>query len=284
MALVEEVIEPLKYQTLALKVSIHCEGCKRKVKRVLQSIDGVYKIAFDAQQHKVTITGNVDAETLIKKLLKNGKNAELWPEIKPPNPNPNPKSKKKKKSKSSQKPPESAENPESKPSAATGDDETPGENTELDSSKSDDSDEEPNNPSPPADNPPPLTPTPNGGAPASGGGKKKKKKKKKPHAPAPTAAGGGSGGDSKGPEITVVSSPHPPPLSPPHPRTYHVPSPQPVVSYSTASYFPATHYIPSSATATASYYAMMEPALEPAPREDSYSLFSEENANACRVM
>ncbi|KAM0954353.1 putative heavy metal-associated domain, HMA, heavy metal-associated domain superfamily [Dioscorea sansibarensis] len=278
MALVEEVIEPLTYQTLALKVSIHCEGCKRKVKRVLQSIDGVYKITFDAQQHKVTITGNVGAETLIKKLLKNGKNAELWPEIKPPNPNPNPKSKKKKKSKSSQKPPESPQNPESKPPAATGDDEIPEDNTEIDSSKSDDSDEEPNNPSPPP------TQTPNGVAAASGGGgggKKKKKKKKKPHAPAPTAAGGG-GGDSKGPEITVVSSPHPSPLSLPPPRTYHVPPPQPVVSYSTATYFPATHYIPSSATA--SYYAMMEPASEPAPREDSYSLFSEENANACRVM
>jgi copper chaperone CopZ len=27
-------------QTVALKVSIHCEGCKKKVKKVLQSIEG----------------------------------------------------------------------------------------------------------------------------------------------------------------------------------------------------------------------------------------------------
>lgn len=71
---------PLKYKTWFLKVSIHCEGCSKKVKKVLQSIDGVYETAVDSQQHKVTVTGNVEAETLIKKLTKTGKHAELWPE------------------------------------------------------------------------------------------------------------------------------------------------------------------------------------------------------------
>ncbi|OMO81873.1 hypothetical protein COLO4_23389 [Corchorus olitorius] len=66
----------LKYQTWVLKVFIHCEGCKKKVKKVLQSID-------DSQQHKVTVTGSVDAETLLKKLTKSGKYVELWPETKP---------------------------------------------------------------------------------------------------------------------------------------------------------------------------------------------------------
>jgi len=28
-------------QTLALRVSIHCEGCKKKVKKVLHSIEGM---------------------------------------------------------------------------------------------------------------------------------------------------------------------------------------------------------------------------------------------------
>ncbi|KAF7815351.1 heavy metal-associated isoprenylated plant protein 35-like [Senna tora] len=31
----------LKYQTWFLKVPIHCEGCRRKVKKVLQRIDGM---------------------------------------------------------------------------------------------------------------------------------------------------------------------------------------------------------------------------------------------------
>lgn len=76
----EQTAPTLQYQTWALKVSIHCQGCKTKVKKVLQSIEGVYTVAIDSQQHKVTVTGNIDAQTLIKKLLKTGKHAELWPE------------------------------------------------------------------------------------------------------------------------------------------------------------------------------------------------------------
>ncbi|KAG6505324.1 heavy metal-associated isoprenylated plant protein 36-like isoform X2 [Zingiber officinale] len=83
MAVTEQVSETLKYETFALKVSIHCEGCKREVKKSLQHIDGVYKIFIDSQQHKVVVTGNVKAETLVKKLTKTGKHAELWPEHKP---------------------------------------------------------------------------------------------------------------------------------------------------------------------------------------------------------
>lgn len=70
--------EVLKAQTWVLKVHIHCEGCKRKVKKVLQSIEGVYTTTVDSAQQKVTVTGNVDSETLIKKLLKTGKHAQLW--------------------------------------------------------------------------------------------------------------------------------------------------------------------------------------------------------------
>ena len=40
---------------------------------------GVYTTVIDSQQHKVTVTGNVDSETLLKKLLRSGKHAELWP-------------------------------------------------------------------------------------------------------------------------------------------------------------------------------------------------------------
>ncbi|KAL5163471.1 Heavy metal-associated isoprenylated plant protein 36 [Glycine soja] len=73
-------LEPLKYQTWFLKVSIHCEGCRRKVKKVLQSIDGVFTTTVDPQQQKVTVTGSVGVETLIRKLVKAGKHAEIWPE------------------------------------------------------------------------------------------------------------------------------------------------------------------------------------------------------------
>ncbi|CAK9138381.1 unnamed protein product [Ilex paraguariensis] len=72
--------ESLQHKTWVLKVSIHCEGCKRKVKKVLQQVEGVYNADIDTKQQKVTVTGNVDASTLIKKLIKSGKHAELWPE------------------------------------------------------------------------------------------------------------------------------------------------------------------------------------------------------------
>ncbi|KAK7264627.1 hypothetical protein RJT34_32236 [Clitoria ternatea] len=100
--------EPLKYQTWFLKVSIHCEGCRRKVKKVLQSIDGVFTTTIDPQQHKVTVTGSVGVETLLRKLLKAGKHAEIWPENLAGNGKGNPSSKAKKKNEKAT--PESAEN------------------------------------------------------------------------------------------------------------------------------------------------------------------------------
>ncbi|PPD90088.1 hypothetical protein GOBAR_DD12973 [Gossypium barbadense] len=73
---------PLKYKAWVLKVSIHCEGCKRKVERTLRKIEGVYEAYADLKQQKATVKANlhVNAETLIKKLVKKGRHAELWPE------------------------------------------------------------------------------------------------------------------------------------------------------------------------------------------------------------
>ncbi|XP_010528897.1 PREDICTED: uncharacterized protein LOC104805888 [Tarenaya hassleriana] len=70
----------LSYKTCSLAVSIHCEGCKRKVKKILTSIEGVYKVDVDAKEHKVTVIGTVKPEILTKKLLKAGKLAKILPE------------------------------------------------------------------------------------------------------------------------------------------------------------------------------------------------------------
>ncbi|KAJ0095314.1 hypothetical protein Patl1_15277 [Pistacia atlantica] len=74
----EEDFKLLKIQTCVLKVNIHCDGCKQKVKKLLQRIEGVYQVNIDAEQQKVTVSGTVDSATLIKKLVRNGKHAELW--------------------------------------------------------------------------------------------------------------------------------------------------------------------------------------------------------------
>ncbi|XP_023006218.1 heavy metal-associated isoprenylated plant protein 33-like [Cucurbita maxima] len=81
--------EFLKIQKCVLKVNIHCDGCKQKVKKILQKIDGVFTTEIDAELGKVTVSGNVDAATLIKKLSKSGKYAELWgaPKVNPNNNN-----------------------------------------------------------------------------------------------------------------------------------------------------------------------------------------------------
>ncbi|CAA7405967.1 unnamed protein product [Spirodela intermedia] len=73
----QEDIKFLKTQTCVLKVNIHCEGCKQKVKKLLQKIDGVYTIAIDLDQGKVTVSGDVEPAALVKKLAKAGKHAEI---------------------------------------------------------------------------------------------------------------------------------------------------------------------------------------------------------------
>ncbi|KAL4361282.1 hypothetical protein GQ457_04G009030 [Hibiscus cannabinus] len=74
----EEDFKLLKIQTCVLKVNIHCDGCKQKVKKLLQRIEGVYQVSIDAEQQKVTVSGSVDYATLIKKLVRAGKYAEVW--------------------------------------------------------------------------------------------------------------------------------------------------------------------------------------------------------------
>ncbi|VVA92240.1 unnamed protein product [Arabis nemorensis] len=74
----EEDFKLLKIQTFSLRVNIHCEGCNQKVKKLLQRIEGVCHVKIEAEHQKVTVSGSVDSATLINKLVKAGKHAELW--------------------------------------------------------------------------------------------------------------------------------------------------------------------------------------------------------------
>ncbi|KAK9705100.1 hypothetical protein RND81_07G033700 [Saponaria officinalis] len=74
----DEDFKLLKIQTCVLRVSIHCDGCKQKVKKLLRRTEGVYSVSVDAEQQKATVSGSVDSTTLIKKLERAGKHAELW--------------------------------------------------------------------------------------------------------------------------------------------------------------------------------------------------------------
>ncbi|KAH0671098.1 hypothetical protein KY289_025591 [Solanum tuberosum] len=74
----DEDFKLLKIQTCELRVNIHCDGCKQKVKKLLQRIEGVYQVNIDFEHQKVTVYGSVDSGTLIKRLVKARKHAELW--------------------------------------------------------------------------------------------------------------------------------------------------------------------------------------------------------------
>nr|XP_043637823.1 heavy metal-associated isoprenylated plant protein 32-like [Erigeron canadensis] len=66
------------HETCVLKVNIHCDGCKQKVRKVLTNIKGVHGVKIESEQGKVLVSGNVDKQILLKKLSKSGKHAEIW--------------------------------------------------------------------------------------------------------------------------------------------------------------------------------------------------------------
>ncbi|KAM7485095.1 hypothetical protein LguiA_001104 [Lonicera macranthoides] len=266
----EEPPHTLKYQTWVLKVSIHCEGCKRKVKKLLHGIDGVYTTEIDSKQQKVTVTGNVATETLIKKLVRNGKHAELWPE------NRTGKDKKSSKAKNGDKGKDSDSSENS-----SDEEESPNENLEVKFAPSDQKS---------GGN------TENSGGGQNGKKKKKKKKKKK-------SGNGNSGGNNSagaafngGPPATGLETTNTGPiqvidqvnLSPPRQLPYqYPPSYMPhqvyVVSYNAAnpSMGPSYYVPPSPYTYTHAQSDVFPVQFTPL---DSLEILSDENPHACYIM
>ncbi|KAH7439327.1 hypothetical protein KP509_04G056300 [Ceratopteris richardii] len=72
-----------KVETIHLRVYIHCEGCKKKVTKLLTRVEGVQAVEIDASLGKVTVTGTAEIKALIRKLEKKGKVVELWPAPQP---------------------------------------------------------------------------------------------------------------------------------------------------------------------------------------------------------
>ncbi|WVZ09185.1 hypothetical protein V8G54_013715 [Vigna mungo] len=66
-------------QTVELRVTMDCDGCVLKVKKTLSSLDGVESVEINKKQQKVTVTGYVEANKVLKKAKSMGKKAEIWP-------------------------------------------------------------------------------------------------------------------------------------------------------------------------------------------------------------
>ncbi|PPR95871.1 hypothetical protein GOBAR_AA24795 [Gossypium barbadense] len=262
---VEEIQEPaLKYKAWVLKVSIHCEGCKRKVEKILRKIDGVYEVDADLKQQKVTVKANlhVNVDTLIKKIVKKGRHAELWPE----------KSEKKGKSKNKDK---QGGQPNSEEGNHGDDKDKEAAKTEDGASKSGE----------------------NGGDGCNGGQAPEPEKKggggERSHF---------TGYGPYGPIPITTPMPSPANHSPPrhhhmdeYPTYYHAPPPVYVTSYNTA--YPDSCHSESYYTSPRPYsYMYMHPGYMPehpsfdtyssysSQPSDSFEVFSDENPNACSVM
>ncbi|XP_044509879.1 heavy metal-associated isoprenylated plant protein 24-like [Mangifera indica] len=68
-------------QTVALKIRMDCEGCVRKVKRVLSSVKGAKSVEVDLKQQKATVTGYVDPKKVLAAAKSTKKKVEIWPYV-----------------------------------------------------------------------------------------------------------------------------------------------------------------------------------------------------------
>ncbi|EXC20575.1 hypothetical protein L484_027130 [Morus notabilis] len=68
-------------QTVEIKVKMDCDGCERKIKNAVKSMRGVKSVEVNRKQSKVTVSGFVEANKVLKRVNRTGKKAEFWPYI-----------------------------------------------------------------------------------------------------------------------------------------------------------------------------------------------------------
>eukprot|EP00262_Sarcandra_glabra_P004179 TRINITY_DN15161_c0_g2_i2.p1 TRINITY_DN15161_c0_g2~~TRINITY_DN15161_c0_g2_i2.p1 ORF type:complete len:148 (-),score=14.84 TRINITY_DN15161_c0_g2_i2:307-750(-) len=68
-------------QTVEIKVKMDCDGCERRVKHAVSSMKGVRSVDVNRKQSRVTVSGYVDRNKVLKKVQSTGKKAEFWPYV-----------------------------------------------------------------------------------------------------------------------------------------------------------------------------------------------------------
>ncbi|ONK61810.1 uncharacterized protein A4U43_C08F33830 [Asparagus officinalis] len=63
-----------------LKVGVHCDKCLKAIKKAIKKIEDIETYRVDTEISKVTVTGNVTTEEVVKVLQKIGKTATPWEE------------------------------------------------------------------------------------------------------------------------------------------------------------------------------------------------------------
>ncbi|KAH0455822.1 hypothetical protein IEQ34_015854 [Dendrobium chrysotoxum] len=66
------------FQTVELKVRMDCDGCEHKTCLI---VAGVRSVEINRKQNKVTVTGYVEPNRVVKRVQSTGKKAEIWPYV-----------------------------------------------------------------------------------------------------------------------------------------------------------------------------------------------------------
>ncbi|KAL8260252.1 hypothetical protein R6Q59_028205 [Mikania micrantha] len=61
-----------------LKVGLHCEECVKMILKAIKKIQDIETYNVDTMLNKVTVTGNITNEQVVKALQKIGKQATKW--------------------------------------------------------------------------------------------------------------------------------------------------------------------------------------------------------------
>ncbi|XP_021723686.1 heavy metal-associated isoprenylated plant protein 35-like [Chenopodium quinoa] len=67
----------MKPKTVVLKVSMHCNGCAKKVEKHISKIDGVMSYKVDLESKMVVVIGDILPFEVLESISK-VKNAQLW--------------------------------------------------------------------------------------------------------------------------------------------------------------------------------------------------------------
>ncbi|CAA6673562.1 unnamed protein product [Spirodela intermedia] len=66
-------------QTVELGVHMDCEGCEKRIRKAISKLEGVDSVEIDRDQQKVTVTGYVAPDKVLKLVRRTGRKAEFWP-------------------------------------------------------------------------------------------------------------------------------------------------------------------------------------------------------------
>ncbi|MQM13616.1 hypothetical protein Taro_046546 [Colocasia esculenta] len=66
-------------EIVELEVHMDCEGCEKRIRKAISKLEGVDCVDVDMDMQKVTVTGYVDRQDVLKAVRRTGRKAEFWP-------------------------------------------------------------------------------------------------------------------------------------------------------------------------------------------------------------